>query len=221
MVWSNENVREIVRHLGPTATLWILAIIDKNIGKNKAHNYTVFPGKIQSLAKKYDRDPPQGDEISAAFDKLKRIPISTPDGREDTIIQGDKQEYVKLTDHGITLVTLIDNRPTLNQFIKEFLSGEPQEVDDWFPAPSPDHAPVHFRTTSDPPSEDEEQYEAEAIAEFDCQYSDCNGEIEEAFSFVYPDDMWSKEICGECPECEEIWECVVGDSFSEPSKSVS
>lgn len=218
MAWNTEQIKELLRDLGPVATIWLLAIIEKNIGVNKAHNYTVFPGKIKSIAKDFDRQPPGDDEISRAFKDLKRRPITTPDGSADVIVIGDKQEYVKLTDHGLTLVTLIDNNPEIEEFIEGFLGEKSVEDTDWFPAPNPDEATVTLRATSEQPSESTDRFEVEAVAEFDCLYPDCEGEIAKDYSFTHPDETWSKKIEAECEECDQAWEFVAGNAHEEPTK---
>lgn len=217
MVWETEEIKEIIRHLGPVSTLWLLAIIEKRVGTNKAHHYKVFPGKIKSLSKKYDMDEPEQDEISSAFGTLRRADIPGPEGGTDNIIVGDKEEYVKLTTLGITLVTRIDNSPEIQEFIRTFLGDESDEVEDWFPADNPPEAPIKLSTTS-PPPEGEPPFDVETRAEFDCPYRDCNGTIVHTYTFEHPEETWVSRVQTECPECGETWEHVVGNAYNEPSK---
>lgn len=216
MTWSEDDVEEIIEHLGEVCTLWLLALIEKNIGKNKAHNYTVFPGKIKSLAKEYEMEPPNRGEISDAFQDLNRIPISTPDGREDTVILGDKQEYVKVTDHGLTLITIIDNSGEIESFIDQFLGEEQQEQEEWFPADAPDEAPIKLTALSEEPT-DEAFFEVDALAEFNCPYPDCDEVIENGYSFVHPEETWTKKVQEECSGCGETWEHTAGHAWEEPT----
>ncbi|WP_231183528.1 hypothetical protein [Haladaptatus sp. DYF46] len=218
MAWNKDDVESIIQRFGPVATLWLKALIKKNVGRGKAHNYTVFPGKIKSIAKKYDMDLPGDDEISTAFDDLKRKQLRTPDGRTGTVLLDGKPEYVKLTDHGLTLVTLIDSKPEIEQKVDEFLGGEPQEVEDWFPAKAPDDAPIQMKAVSEKPAEGEESYEVDAIAEFECLYPDCDGEIENTYSFIHPNETWTEKISAECPVCGEVWVYVAGNAFRDPNK---
>lgn len=217
MPWENDRVLEIVEGLGQDAALWLLALSDvRGVGTGRARNYHVFPGKIKSTAKELGIDVPQEDKIRDGFDRLKRVKFATSDGRTDTVILGDKPDYVKLTDHGLTLVKLIDSKPDLQQDVKEFLGAvvEQEEEDGWWPDDIPSGAPVQLTAIS---AETQDwPCELETVAEFSCPHSDCDEDVNHAYKFVYPNEAWTKDMEVKCPGCEQGWKHAAGDPWDEP-----
>lgn len=217
MAWDDEALREIVSHCGPVGALWLLAIIEKQVGTSKAHNYSVFPGKIKSIAKEIGAPLPDGQEIGAAFKKLRRTKLQDPDGGVDNIILGDKEEYVKLTDHGKTLVTAIDSDVELERHVMKVAGAEigEDEPEEWWPDPVPANAPVQL-TTTDRPESGASEWEMEVVAAFPCPEPTCEGMVEHRYSLRYPNEAWTKKVVGECGGCGQEWEHLGGDPWDEP-----
>lgn len=217
MSWDNDRVLEIVEGLGQDAALWLLALSNvRGVGTGRARNYHVFPGKIKSTAKELGIDIPQEDQIRDGFDRLRRVTFATPDGRRDTVILGDKPDYVKLTDHGLTLVKLIDSKPQLQEGVKEILGAVVEEDAEtgWWPDDMPSDAPIQLKATS--PETQERPCELETVAEFPCPHSDCNNDISHSYRFVYPNEAWTKDVEVTCPRCDQCWKHTVGNPWDNP-----
>lgn len=222
VAWDNDAVREIVSQLGRVPSLWLLAMSKvPRVGTGRARNYHVFPGKIKSVAKDLGADVPDDAEIRQAFQRLTRSTLETPDGRSDTIILGDKPDYVKLTDHGITLLAIIDNSCELKQFVKKTAGGQledDQEADWWpeFGGEVPEDAPVQFRAVSDPPPEGTDRYTLDVVARFLCPEPSCRERLKHEYSIMYPDEAYTKDVSVECPECGQAWKHKAGYPYPGP-----
>jgi len=196
VAWEKEHIVSICSRLGYEATLWLLALAEKkNVGTGKAANYKTYPGKIESYAKEKDITSPERNKIRAGFKKLKRAQIETPDGARNTIIEGDKPEYVKLTPIGQSLVTTIGTEPDIRKAIKSSIGVEVENKDkdkSWWPEEvDPDGAEIRMKAISDEPDGRISAEELETIAEFECEK--CGEAIENEYTFVYPDEAWSKD----------------------------
>ncbi|WP_147299478.1 hypothetical protein [Haloferax sp. Atlit-6N] len=216
MSWDNDEVMKIVERLGKEAALWLLAMSRvRGVGTNRARNYTVFPGKIKSISKELGLDPIQEDRIKDGFDRLKRIQFESHGGGFDTVILGDKPEYVKLTDHGLTLVTLIDSDEELQQQVREFIGAETDEEDAWWPRNyDKESAEIMLKAVSEEPEDYSNISTIEVVAKFDC--SVCNETIEsDPYELEYYDQAWSKTNVTTCSCCGMKFEYSAGHPFGE------
>jgi DNA-directed RNA polymerase subunit M/transcription elongation factor TFIIS len=187
----------------------------RKVGKNMARNYKTFPGKIQSYAKRHDIDIPEQDEIRDGYKRLRRAQIQDLGGGRDTVILGDKEDYIKLTDHGLTLVTLIDSRESLRRKVKEQVGVEFDEEEPWWPYEFDEgDATIQMEAISERPPEGTEEYEIEAKAEFTCPR--CGSEIVHTYTFQEPSETWSRTVSADCPECEMEWCHIAGNPHQKP-----
>ncbi|WP_130501988.1 hypothetical protein [Natrinema hispanicum] len=187
----------------------------RKAGKNMARNYNNFPGKIQSYAKSHDIEIPDESEIRGGYKRLRRAQIPDLQGSTDTVILGDKEDYIKLTDHGLTLVTLIDSHEDLRREVKRQIGVEVDQEEPWWPHEyNEDEAAIRMEATSERPSEDTEEYEIEAKAEFICPC--CESEVTHTYTFEEPVETWSKTVWTDCPGCEIEWSHIAGNPHQKP-----
>jgi DNA-directed RNA polymerase subunit M/transcription elongation factor TFIIS len=180
-----------------------------------ARNYSTFPGKIKSYAKGNEIEIPEENDIRAGYKRLRRAEITHPEEGRDTVIVGDKLDYIKLTDHGLTLVTQIDSSEELEKDVKRQIGVETDEQEDWWPHDyDSDDASVSLKAISDRPADNAEEYEIEAVAEFTCPR--CRSTVTHSYTFKEPDDTWSKKVSTTCLECDIEWEHIAGNPYTEP-----
>jgi len=215
--WEDDIVLQILEQLGREATLWVLTLSEgRSVGTGRAGHYKEFTGGIKSFAKEHGIDPPEDDKIREGFRRLERVEFPDTEGRRDSVIEGDKPDYVKLTDHGITLVKLVSNRENLRKSVKENIGIEvDEESDGWWPRDyHPDNVTIQMEAISERPDDAPEEYEIEVEAQFIC--TRCKETVEHSYSFVEPTEAWSERVQTHCEECGMGWEHQAGNPYDNP-----
>lgn len=216
MSWDAEQVLYIVDRIGYPATLWLLVIAEHpRVSNHKSLHYGAFPGKIKSYAKEHDVDPPEDDEIREGYRRLTRVEIPDLEGNTDTINLGDKPDLVKLTDHGQTVKTVLQNQPGILRQVKEYYGLVEKEQEPWWPEQyNPEDTAINLCAISERPDDDTDEFSIDAIAEFPC--NQCGSEIQHSYTFTYPTDAWSEYVSVECSECGQEWRHFYGSLYDVP-----
>lgn len=224
---SDQGTAEaIFEHLGREASFWLLVLAEKgDVGKGPAGNYYDFVGGIKSYAREGGIDL-DDDEIRRGFKRLKRVEVELPTGASGTVMPNDdRQDYIKLTNVGYTLQTQIQTRPEIRKSLRQKLGMEAEDDEDdgqlWPPEIDREDREIKMYVTSDLPEDTSESFELEVTAKFECGRDWCDNTVEHTYTFVYPDEAWSKMVQTECSACSTKWKYKPGYVYEHESPDIA
>jgi hypothetical protein len=224
-VGSDQGTAEaIFESLGQEASLWLLVLAEKgDVGTEAAASYNTYTGAVKSYAKGGEIDLDYG-EIRRGFRRLRRVKVELPDGASNTIIiDDDRQDYIKLTNVGYTLQTQLQTRPEVRENLRQKLGmdtddEEEKEIRQLWPSEIDQEArEIEMYVPSGVPEDTSESFELEVSAEFECNCEWCDNTVRHSYTFVYPDEAWSKTVQTECGECSTKWKHEPGNVYNSPS----
>lgn len=197
-------------------TLWLLVLSNRRtVGTGMADSKQHYFGTIKSYSKRHDIDVPDDPEINQGFRNLVRKQLESSDGVRNSVVVGDKPDYVKLTTLGKDLLkSITDDR--LRNSVKRSIGIETDELPDpWWPEQHNwENAEIVFETTSDRPPEDMDEFEIEVTATFSCPR--CGTDIEHSYDMYYPVDAYSDQVEVSCSQCEQTYEHYRGNPYQAP-----
>lgn len=220
MKWSEEEVRNIVERLDPMALLWLLIMhrgegsTGVQVGPNAASNAVKLYGKVRSYAKNRGVNPPPNEKrIKQGYKHLLRVHISHPNLGTNSIVKGDKIDYLKLTSVGKRLVTRIHTEPSLKEFVKleAGLDVDVEPEPKWPDEYDNDNVTI-VMTPTEAISNLEPPFQLPTRAEFACPI--CSESLVNEYTFEYPTDAWSKYATTTCGECSTRLRHKVGNLYA-------
>ena len=195
VTWDKSAVLRARERLERGGTLWLLVLCSRrSVGTGMADNMHHYFGTIKSYAKEQDINPPDDPEINQGFQNLVNKRVENTEGSRNSVIVGDKPDYVKLTTLGQDLLKTIGNNDEIRSAVKQSIGIElDQPPESWWPQTYDwDNAKIHFETTSKRPPDDADEFEIEAVAEFSCPR--CNAEIKHSYTVQFWTETYT-QLC--------------------------